>query len=70
MMALYLVRIPLVVSSVSPFLRAKVEGRSLVLASFIIASHFSGDAKFGKYKARGFQLKTLTKAFNSEIPIK
>lgn len=54
----HLVRISFVVSSVSPFLKAKPDGARRVLASLIIASHCFLLAKFGYKSARGFQLNT------------
>lgn len=55
---MYLVLIPLVVSAVSPLRKAKVEGARCTFANLIMVSHCSGAANPGKYRARGFQLKT------------
>lgn len=59
---IHLVLIPLVVCSVSPFRKANVDGASLDLAIFTTVWHCSAVANCGKYNARGFQLKTCSKA--------
>lgn len=53
-----LVLIPFVLSTVSPFRKARLDGLSLDLAIPIILWHCSADAKLRKYKIRGLQLKT------------
>ena len=55
----YLVLILFVFSSVSPSLKANVEGLSSGFAKSIIVSHCSAVAKLGKYNALGYQLNTL-----------
>lgn len=44
----YLVLVPLVLSAVSPFRKANVDGRSLDLAISITLSHCSAVANLGK----------------------
>lgn len=61
MSSIYLVLIPLVVSSVSPVRRAKDDGSIFSFAILIMLWHCSIDAKLGKYNARGNQLKTYPK---------
>ena len=56
----YLVLIPWVLSAVSPGLKATVDGLSRGSANFIMLSHCSAVAKFGKYRALGLQLNTYS----------
>lgn len=59
-----LVLTPWVLSIVSPFLKANLDGRSCAFAILIILSHCSAVAKLEKYSARGLQLKTCTRKTN------
>ena len=54
----YLVLVPLVLSAVSPLRKARPDGLRRDFANLIMLVHCCGVAKFGKYTALGFQLKT------------
>ena len=61
----HLVRISLVESLVSPFLKARAEGSSRDLASLMMASHCFLLAKLGYKSARGLQLNTCISSTTS-----
>lgn len=64
---MYLVLIPFVLSAVSPLRKAKVDGASCAFAILTMLSHCSTVAKWGKYSARGFQLKIYIRKFKTEV---